>query len=986
MCTATIVVTLTAVAPAKGATASVQLHSADATGFSVELRLPPPSVVIDPGSGTACSHLQLAPVADGPAPLAGEVSYGWLVGVPEAAGARVEVAAVDEQVWSPPEPLCASGLREGRLRIGADLGGMVASDPAALPFPADLPGSPVPVAHLEPVGDLRGQALVRLVVRPLARTPSGELLLRTRIRLRVNYTDPASGTPALSLEPPFAGLQSSLLNGRFLPAPGNRTTVPARASLPSLDLAAAADPSALRLIVSRDGPTLVTGAELAKAGWTLADVEPAALALTMAGKPVAFTVAGLEEGRFGPRTWIEFQGEAMTGLFTRENVYWLRQGGQSLAPAERNGVPVNPRATVFSETLRLEEDTRWFASLNPGDGDDRWMWGDPLDANNPARRAVTLTVPLANLSPVAAPARLVLRLQGFTADAKVNPDHHVRVLWNDRPLGERRFDGMGVHVLTFTLPAGTLSAGDNRLAVQMLRDTGALVDSVYLNRLALEYLAGFRATDGRLDFASPVTGRATFRLEGFPAPDVVVLDVTDPARPVRFTGVVVTARGSGSYQAEFSDMAPRNARYRAYTPVVPRPVARVEVNQPSDLHAGGTGADYLVLTHPDFAAALEPLVARRAAQGLRTAVVSIQDVYDEFSHGVFDPRAIRAFLQHTYRHWSRPAPLYVLLVGESNFDYRRGYGAGPANFVPSMMREATHGGMDLTAYASDQWFATQGDDDLLPDMLVGRFSVSTAAEAQVVVGKTLRYEDQPADAAWRRLAVLVVDDTDAASLEPFSEELARQVPTGATVARFYAARHPITRSISADIGAAVDAGALVMNFAGHGNVALWSPWTGGGYIFDNAAISRLKNGDAMPVFTAATCMNGWVNHPLKPVSMAELWLTQPSGGGALAWAPSGFTTLGAQHWMFRRIFDGFYDGRGQSFGALAAEAGALALGQSAGYHDVVAMFTLLGDPALTVSGVPVLPTATPTLPPTAVPPTAVPPGIFLPLASQRGQP
>lgn len=980
---ATLVLALVSVAPAAGVTASIRVREADAKGFGVELRLAVPSVVYEQRAERACARPQLAALAEGPAPVAGELSYGWLVGVPEQAGARVAVEAVEDRVWAPPAPLCASMTAAARRTVGMDLVGVTVAEPVTAQPAEDLPSTSEPVALLEPAGDLRGQALARLVLRPLARAPDGSVVLRTRVRLRVSYADPLTIVRTGGVGPAFAGVRARLLNAGFLPARSSGGGESAARSLAQASPAAhraAVDVAALKLGVTHDGPTVVTGAELAKAGWTLADIDPTALSLTVAGRSVAFTLDGLEEGRLAPTTRLEFQGQAMTGLYTRENVYWLHATGSPLVQGDRSAVPASAPTTFFSETLRMEEDTRWFASLNPGDGDDRWMWGDPLDANNPARRAVTITVPLRNLAPVAAPARLVLRMQGFTADGRVDPDHHVRVLWNDQSLGERHFDGMGVQVLAFTLPAGILTDGDNRLAVHMLRDTGALVDSVYLNRLALEYRAGFTATDGRLDFAAPVAGRVDFRLDGFVTPEVVVLDVSEPERPVRLTGVDVKADGAGGYRASFGDIASPGARYRAYTAGALRPVARVTADQPSELRVGGAGADYLVITHPDFTAALAPLVARRAGQGWRTAVVSIQDVYDEFSHGVFDPRAIRAFLQHAYAHWPRPAPLFVLLVGESNFDYRRGYGAGPANFVPSMMLDAAYGGLDLTAYSSDQWFATQGDEDLLPDMLVGRFSVSTAAEAQVVVAKTLRYEDQPVDAAWRRRAVLVVDDTDAASLEPFSEELASRVPAKASVERFYAAGHPVTRSISADIGAAVDAGALVMNFAGHGNVALWSPWPGGGYIFDNAGISRLRNGEAMPVFTAATCMNGWVNHPLKPVAMAELWLTHPSGGGALAWAPSGFTTLGAQPAMFRHVFDGFYDGRWQSLGALTAEAGAIALGQSAGYRDVVRMFTLLGDPALAVSGVPPLPTATPA--PTA---TATPPGVFLPLAHRRGQ-
>ena len=42
---------------------------------------------------------------------------------------------------------------------------------------------------------------------------------------------------------------------------------------------------------------------------------------------------------------------------------------------------------------------------------------------------------------------------------------------------------------------------------------------------------------------------------------------------------------------------------------------------------------------------LAPLVALRESQGLQTAVVDVEDVYDEFAGGRFTPAAIRDFVE-----------------------------------------------------------------------------------------------------------------------------------------------------------------------------------------------------------------------------------------------------------------------------------------------------------------------------------------------------
>ncbi len=995
-----LLVTVLAIVPARrtnsaatDGVARARISGADASGFTVELDLPVPGHHVSYSGGAPCAVPRLAALPGGPAPAPGEATYGWLVGLAGPLDAVVRAEEVIAAPWVPGRRLCPAGVMvpAKRWQVGRSLADALADGAASGPpfgevpmTAAAVPTRHMPVAALEPVGDLRGQSVARLVVRPLARNADGGLVFRSHIRLRVDYRHPESIELAPPQPGPFGAVLGTLLNHPFLPRrvrhdwsrpPATVARGPAQTGPP---WTAPADPRGLKIVVDRDGPQAVTGADLAGAGWDLASVNPANLALMVGGRAVAYSLSGVVGGRLTPASRLVFQGRAMTGQYTRANVYWLLPDGARLDLAERAAGPgIGTPAQAFSETLRFEQDTRWFASMNPRDGDDRWMWGEPLNAADPARRALTVTLPVANLAPLPAAGRLRIQVQGYTADARVSPDHHLRVLLNDQPLGSWHFDGTGVHVGSWTVPAGTLAVGDNRLALQAVGDTGALVDQVYLNHVALELAAGYRASGDRLDFAAPGPGAQELALAGFTGAEVTVLDVTDPTRPVRLIGAAVEAADDGTYTVRLRDDWVAGRRYVAFGPAAVRPPARIVPNMGSDWRSGAHGADYIVITHPDFAAALQPLLERRRAQGLRVVVVLIDDVYHEFSHGVFDPRAIRAFLRHAYREWVAPAPTYVLLVGEANLDYRRGYNSGPPNFVPSVTLDEQSGSGELTAFMSDQWFAMMGDDPV-PDLLLGRFSVSTPDQADTVVAKTLRYADQPQDAPWRRRAVLVTDDTDGALMEQLSEELASRLPADTDLRRFYAAHYPVTRPLTADLVTTLDEGALLLNFTGHANVALWSPWPGGGYIFDNAGIGRLRNGDAMPIFTAASCMNGWVDHPLKPVSMAELWLTHPHGGGAVAWAPSGFSTLSAQRALFPSLYDGLYDGLARPVGALVGAAAATALGQGAGFGDAVNMYVLLGDPALVVSGVP--PRPTPSATPMPRPPA---PGLFLPYARRR---
>ena len=100
-----------------------------------------------------------------------------------------------------------------------------------------------------------------------------------------------------------------------------------------------------------------------------------------------------------------------------------------------------------------------------------------------------------------------------------------------------------------------------------------------------------------------------------------------------------------------------------------RTVQAIETDTASNLQSTANGADYIVITHKDFAAAGGSRCATyRASQGLRAVLVDVQDVYDEFGYGLTGAAAIHDFLAYAYSHWQAPAPSYVVLVGDGHYD------------------------------------------------------------------------------------------------------------------------------------------------------------------------------------------------------------------------------------------------------------------------------------------------------------------------------
>ncbi|RPI53192.1 MAG: DUF11 domain-containing protein, partial [Chloroflexi bacterium] len=365
---------------------------------------------------------------------------------------------------------------------------------------------------------------------------------------------------------------------------------------------------------------------------------------------------------------------------------------------------------------------------------------------------------------------------------------------------------------------------------------------------------------------------------------------------------------------------------------------------PSDLHDPGNGADYLVITHHDFSAALAPLLDARAGQGYRVMSVDVQDVYDEFGGGWMSPEAIRSFLDYAYHNWTPPAPTYVLLVGDGHFDPKDDLGYGLGIYLPPYL-----GVVDpwIGETATDNWYACLEGDDKLPDVLVGRLPVNTAAEAAAVVAKIVAYESlEPA--AWMSNAVFVTDNPDdAGDFYAFSDALiAGFLPPPYAPTRIYYASTCLTGpACRSQLVAAINSGRLIVNYVGHGSVQSWA----GESLFRFADISTLANGDRLPLFVPMTCLEGSFHYPYPGATAVGEGVVVAAGkGGVASWSPTGFGVAHGHDYLNRGLYEAlFYTGlRELGPATYAAKLQLFATGINLDQLDT---YHILGDPALRVN-------------------------------------
>jgi hypothetical protein len=156
------------------------------------------------------------------------------------------------------------------------------------------------------------------------------------------------------------------------------------------------------------------------------------------------------------------------------------------------------------------------------------------------------------------------------------------------------------------------------------------------------------------------------------------------------------------------------------------PVAVGKINN-QNLH-GMAAADNIIIAHPSFINEANRLAEfHKQRQGLKVAVVNIQDIYNEFGSGAQDLSAIRDFLRMTYNKFPvSERPKFVTLFGRASYDFKYRI-AENTNFIPTYESEDSY---DFTnSYNSDDYIAflddnegtwdSQNDADELLDMGVG---------------------------------------------------------------------------------------------------------------------------------------------------------------------------------------------------------------------------------------------------------------------------
>jgi hypothetical protein len=643
------------------------------------------------------------------------------------------------------------------------------------------------------------------------------------------------------------------------------------------------------------------------------------LALSTRGHAVAWMRA-LGDG-------ILFYGQALDSIYTRDNVYWLRVGN-GLTMALVNGGSPSPAGPgqSFVDVTHAEQDRLPATVVSNNPETDYWYW-DYLSGGDATLGRKSFPVVASGVAAGGAPAGLRVRLQGATSTG-VAGEHHVVIRLNGVVVGEAQWQGIAPETVDLSMSSGLVHEGGNTVELEALLDPGVPYSIVYVDSFDLSYPRRYLAVGGALAFRAE--SNAVVTVEGFSDGRIEVLDVSDPLRPRRVSRVTIGALPLGRFVASFIPSSP-DAPYVAVTPQGWRSPRWVMADSPSRLKATNQGADYVILTTAEMLAPARRLAALREAQGLRSKVVDVVDVMDEFNDGVSSPHALQAFLDYARSRWS-PAPRFVLLAGAGTLDYKDNMGLG-GNLVPPLMA-ATPSGL----FASDNLFV-DFDGDHAPEMAIGRVPALTASELDVYVNRIQAFEASDG-AGWKERALWVADDPDGAvDFGADATRLAASLPAGYAPEAIYLAPGTIAATRT-QLLSGLAAGAGLLNYVGHGGLDRLAAEG----LLVTADANSLGNGERLPVVTALTCIINRFEFPgLVPLGAALV--KSPAGGAAAVWAPTGLSSNTEANGLGARFYQEMASAPGERLGEVVRRA----LGAHARVNpesSLVNVYNLLGDPAL----------------------------------------
>lgn len=355
----------------------------------------------------------------------------------------------------------------------------------------------------------------------------------------------------------------------------------------------------------------------------------------------------------------------------------------------------------------------------------------------------------------------------------------------------------------------------------------------------------------------------------------------------------------------------------------------------------------------------------RQHDGMRVNVVPADELFNEFSSGTPDANAYRRYMKMLYDRAETEAdmPSHLLLFGDCVWDNRM-LTQDCRNMSPDdylLVFESENSFSETTCYADDGFYCLLDDGEganLLssdrPDIAVGRFPVTTEAEAKIMVDKTIGYVENKNAGSWQNTIVFMGDDGDDnvhmhdvnevadATISAHPEYLVRKIMWDAYPQETSASGHGYP-AVTNLIKRLQSSGVLIFDYGGHGRPDQVS----------HENVLRLTDFKAfsnknLPLWVTATC-------DIMPYDGVEPTIGETAvlneNGGAMAFFGTARTVFVPQNNAINRAFMKYvltYDSNGKpiTIGEAQRLTKSYLITSSEDRSANKLQYQLLGDPAV----------------------------------------
>ncbi|WP_121667861.1 type IX secretion system sortase PorU [Mesonia aquimarina] len=377
-----------------------------------------------------------------------------------------------------------------------------------------------------------------------------------------------------------------------------------------------------------------------------------------------------------------------------------------------------------------------------------------------------------------------------------------------------------------------------------------------------------------------------------------VTEVWDVTNPKNITSVANTANSNFSFKASMGEKRKYIALSSSdfYTPLREAETRIDNLNLKGTIFENAQGqfedVDYVIVTSELLLQQANRLAQfRRDQDDLNVKVVLVSDIYTEFNSGKQDIGAIRNFVNYVYSNASTANNRlkYLCLFGDASVDYKDRL-QGNNNIVPTF--EVLNGfSLSPSTTASDDFFGLMDPEEGgifgKLDIAVGRMLADSPQTAKVLVDKVIAYEDKVSYGSWRNDFVLISDDADIfgdrnlqVQLDNVGDDISENQPF-INVKKIHSdAYQQISSSggfrypeATEDITQAVEVGACVVNYFGHGGINGLAAER----LVTIEGIRSWRNENRYNVFITVTCEFTVFDNPLR-LSPGEYNLLNDKGG------------------------------------------------------------------------------------------------------------